>query len=65
MDNQTTSNPATGFKPLTQQKWGIDEALKALKSWPTQEEMDTEGFCMAHFYSELQCHIAYLLEVGA
>lgn len=61
----TDIKPATGFKPLTQQKWAIDEALKALKSWPTQEEMDTEGFCMTHFYSELLCHIAELLEVGA
>ena len=40
-----------------------DLALKASRSWPTQEQMDAEGFCMAHFYSELQCRIMYLMEV--
>ena len=40
----------------------IERALKVLNSCPTPEDMNEEGFCMAHFYSQMVCAAAEILE---
>jgi hypothetical protein len=62
MQQQTDINPATGFKPLTPSELAIKRALSVLASRPTPEEMNDEGFCMAHFLSEIACAVRDILE---
>ncbi len=40
----------------------LERALMVLNSCPTPEEMKAEGFCMAHFLSEMACAAADILE---
>jgi len=40
----------------------IERALRVLDSCPTPEEMNDEGFCMAHFLSQMACAVTDILE---
>ena len=40
----------------------IERALRVLDSCPTPEEMNDEGFCMAHYLSEMACAVKDILE---